>query len=93
MATQVRAASDQSTEGVGQVTDQTQAISATTLANLEVARESYAELKSVAESIYDINLKVGHFNHTVDDLSQRSSSIKTIVDLIRTCPSRPICWR
>ncbi|AXT45639.1 MULTISPECIES: methyl-accepting chemotaxis protein [Chromobacterium] len=83
LATQVRAASDQSTEGVGQVTEQTQAISSTTLANLDVARESYAELKSVAESIYGINQKVGHFNHTVDDLSQRSSSIKTIVDLIK----------
>ncbi|MGC0151997.1 methyl-accepting chemotaxis protein [Chromobacterium vaccinii] len=83
LARQVRQASEQSTRGVEQVTDQTQAISATTGENLDVARESYEELRSVTDSIHDISRKVGHFNHTVEDLSQRSASIKTIVDLIK----------
>ncbi|XLM21642.1 methyl-accepting chemotaxis protein, partial [Chromobacterium piscinae] len=47
------------------------------------ARDSYQELRSVTDSIHDISRKVGHFNHTVEDLSQRSSSIKAIVDLIK----------
>ncbi|MEN3031358.1 methyl-accepting chemotaxis protein [Chromobacterium amazonense] len=83
LAKQVRQASDQSTRGVEQVTAQTEAISATTAENLLVARDSYEELRSVTDSIHDISRKVGHFNHTVEDLSQRSSSIKAIVDLIK----------
>ncbi|POZ63711.1 methyl-accepting chemotaxis protein [Chromobacterium alticapitis] len=83
LAKQVSHASDQSTRGVEQVTEQTEAISATTAVNLNAARESYEELRSVTESIHDISRKVGHFNHTVEDLSQRSASIKTIVDLIK----------
>ncbi|POA98046.1 methyl-accepting chemotaxis protein [Chromobacterium sinusclupearum] len=83
LAKQVRQASDQSTRGVEQVTEQTETISATTAENLRVARDSYEELRSVTDSIHDISRKVGHFNHTVEDLSQRSSSIKAIVDLIK----------
>lgn len=83
LANRVRDASDQTTTGINQVTGQTQGISATTLSNLDVARESYSELKLVADRIYDISQKVGHFNQTVDDLSERSASIKTIVDLIK----------
>ncbi|WP_199153911.1 methyl-accepting chemotaxis protein [Chromobacterium sp. ASV23] len=83
LAKQVRQASDQSMHGVEQVTEQTETISATTAENLRVARDSYEELRSVTDSIHDISRKVGHFNHTVEDLSQRSSSIKAIVDLIK----------
>lgn len=82
-ATRVRDASDQTTTGINQVTGQTQSISVSTLSNLDVARESYDELKTVADRIYDISQKVSHFNETVEDLSQRSASIKTIVDLIK----------
>ncbi|WP_159875734.1 methyl-accepting chemotaxis protein [Aquitalea denitrificans] len=82
-ATRVRDASDQTTNGINQVTGQTQSISSSTLSNLDVARESYDELKTVADRIFDISQKVGHFNQTVEDLSQRSASIKTIVDLIK----------
>ncbi|WP_024301955.1 methyl-accepting chemotaxis protein [Pseudogulbenkiania sp. MAI-1] len=82
-ATKVCDASNQTTSGINQVTEQTQVISATTLSNLDVARVSFDELKSVADRIYDISTKVGHFNQTVDYLSQRSASIKTIVELIK----------
>ncbi|KZE25323.1 methyl-accepting chemotaxis protein [Crenobacter luteus] len=80
---EVREASGQTTQGINQVTEQTQAISTTTLANLEVARVSNDELRDVALRIHDISLKVGHFNETVGELSSRSGSIKTIVDLIK----------
>ncbi|WP_028534183.1 methyl-accepting chemotaxis protein [Paludibacterium yongneupense] len=83
IATQVREASNQTTEGTGQVSSQTQGISQTTNTNLSMARESYLELKTVAERIDSISHKVGHFNLTVADLNQRSASIKAIVDLIK----------
>ncbi|UTH74730.1 methyl-accepting chemotaxis protein [Chromobacterium sp. IIBBL 290-4] len=83
LAREVKQASDQSTRGVEQVTEQTQAISSTTGENLDVARESYEELRMVTDSIHDISRKVGHFNLTVDELSRRSISIKAIVDLIK----------
>ncbi|KUM02518.1 methyl-accepting chemotaxis protein [Chromobacterium subtsugae] len=83
LARQVSQASEQSTRGVEQVTEQTEAISATTAENLKVAQESCEELRLVTGSIHDISRKVGHFNLTVGDLSQRSASIKTIVDLIK----------
>ncbi len=82
-ATQVRGASDETTTGINEVTGQTLQISETTVTNLAMARESYGELKIVADRIADINQKVGHFNHTVEDLNHRSASIKTIVDLIK----------
>jgi methyl-accepting chemotaxis protein len=50
-ATRVRDASDQTTSGINQVTGQTQSISSSTLSNLDVARESYDELKTVADRI------------------------------------------
>jgi methyl-accepting chemotaxis protein len=83
LAQQVSRASDRTTNGINQVSVQTQSISGTTLANLGVARESNDELKNVAARITEISNKVGQFNHTVADLSQRSESIKTIVDLIK----------
>ncbi|OHX14241.1 methyl-accepting chemotaxis protein [Chromobacterium sphagni] len=83
LAKRVSQASDQSTRGVEQVTEQTEGISSTTAENLKVAQESCEELRRVTGSIHDISRKVGHFNLTVEDLSQRSASIKTIVDLIK----------
>jgi methyl-accepting chemotaxis protein len=82
-ATLVHATSDQSTVGVELVTGQAHEISETTLANLSVARQSYDELNVVAERIYSISQQVGHFNQTVEDLSLRSASIKSIVGLIQ----------
>lgn len=82
-ASLVHDASDQSTSGIELVTGQAHDISETTLANLSVARQSYDELNLVAERITGISQQVGHFNQTVEDLSQRSASIKSIVDLIQ----------
>ncbi|MDN0074075.1 methyl-accepting chemotaxis protein [Crenobacter sp. SG2303] len=83
LASEVQTSSDQTTQGINQVSDQTQAISGSTAVNLEVARSSYSELQEVTERIVQISERVGRFNGTVDDLNQRSASIKTIVDLIK----------
>ena len=83
LAGQVRAASDQATAGIGQVSDETRAIARTTLANLEMARTSNDELGEAARRINAISDRVGRFNHTVGDLSERSASIRAIVALIQ----------
>ncbi|TDR79977.1 methyl-accepting chemotaxis protein [Paludibacterium purpuratum] len=82
-ATRVHETSDESTRGVEQLTVQAHSISDTTQSNLAVARASFDELNLVAERIGVISEQVQHFNTTVEDLSQRSASIKSIVDLIQ----------
>jgi methyl-accepting chemotaxis protein len=82
-ATRVHETSDASTQGVEELTVQAHAISDTTQSNLKLARESFSELNLVADRIANISQQVGHFNQTVDDLSARSASIKSIVDLIQ----------
>jgi len=82
-ATRVHETSDASTQGIEELTVQAHSISDTTLSNLSLARESFDELNVVAERITNISQQVGHFNKTVDDLSNRSASIKSIVDLIQ----------
>ncbi|KZE27331.1 methyl-accepting chemotaxis protein [Crenobacter luteus] len=83
LADEVRVAGERSTEGVEAVSRRTQAISATTSANLALARESNGELENVARRIHEVGDKVERFNRKVDDLSRRSACIKTIVDLIK----------
>ena len=83
LAKQVRDASDKTTSGISQVSAETQTISSTTLTNLTVARESYAELQDAAQRIDEVSCRVGAFNNTVNELNTRSASIKTIVDLIK----------
>lgn len=83
LAGQVSSASARSTEGVIQVSSDTQQISANTLHNLEVARASYAELQDAAQKIGGVSERVNTFNGTVDELNRRSASIKTIADLIK----------
>ena len=83
LAGQVSDASDRSTQGVIQVSADTQQISATTLHNLDVAKASYAELQDAAQKIGGVSQRVNTFNGTVDELNSRSASIKTIADLIK----------
>ena len=83
LASQVRDSSDKTTAGINQVSAETQSISTTTVGNLAMARESYAELQDAATRIGEISGRVGAFNNTVVELNNRSASIKTIVDLIK----------
>ena len=83
LAEQVQVASDETTQGINQVTDQTHHISESTLLNLELARTSHRELVDVSSRISLISEKVGHFNTTVEGLNERSASIKNIIDLIK----------
>ncbi len=76
-------ASTRSTAAIGEVSDNARAIDASTLRNLDIARESLDEVRNIASKINAVSEKLQRFNHTVDDLSQRSESVKQIAALIR----------
>ncbi len=76
-------ASTRSTAAIGEVSDNAREIDASTLRNLDIARESLAEVQHIAAKINAVSEKLQRFNHTVDDLSQRSESVKQIAALIR----------
>ncbi|WP_415258381.1 methyl-accepting chemotaxis protein [Thauera phenylacetica] len=76
-------ASTRSTEAIGEVSVSARAIDASTLRNLDIARESLGEVQNVAAKILAVSEKLQRFNHTVDELSQRSESVKEIAALIR----------
>jgi methyl-accepting chemotaxis protein len=79
----VFSASTESTSAIESVSNSTQNISASTTANLEIARQSLDEMKNIAGKINAVSDKVLQFNHTVDELSRRSESVKQIAALIR----------
>ena len=88
LAQMVCEASNATTAGINQVTDRTQEISKRTSNNLLSARSSYAELQDVSEKISTITQRLANFSQTVDGLNQRSSSIKSIVGLIKEISSQ-----
>ena len=61
-------ASTRSTEAIGEVSVSAGAIDASTLRNLEIARESLGEVQHVAAKIPAVSEKLQRFNHTVDEL-------------------------
>ena len=76
-------ASTSSTSAIADVSGSARAIDGSTRSNLEIARASLAEVQNVAEKINLVSEKLQRFNHTVDDLSQRSESVMQIAALIR----------
>jgi methyl-accepting chemotaxis protein len=83
MTEMVFGASSESTQAIHEVAESTHAISASTNTNLDNARASLIEMQDVTEKINAVSTKVGHFNHTVDELSIRSQSVNQIATLIR----------
>ncbi|TAH45601.1 MAG: methyl-accepting chemotaxis protein [Betaproteobacteria bacterium] len=83
MTSQVFEASTESTAAINEVSGSAHRITESTSANLSIARESLDEMRDIAGKINAVSEKVLHFNHTVDDLSQRSESVKQIAALIR----------
>lgn len=76
-------ASNEATSAIEEVSNSTQIISHSTSANLDNARESLQEMLDVASKVNLVSDKLGQFNHTVDNLSERSESIKQIANLIK----------
>ncbi|HRP24473.1 methyl-accepting chemotaxis protein [Thauera sp.] len=76
-------ASTRSTAAIGEVSLNAREIDASTRRNLEIARQSLGEVQNIEVKINAVGEKLQRFNHTVDDLSQRSESVKQIASLIR----------
>ena len=83
MTEMVFTASTEATQAIDEVSRSTQVISESTNTNLEGARVSLHEMQEISSKINSVGEKVLRFNHTVDDLSQRSESINQIAALIR----------
>lgn len=83
MTTIVFSASTESTSAIESVSNSTQGISASTTANLDIARGSLGEMQDIAGKINAVSQKLVKFNHTVDELSKRSESVNKIASLIR----------
>lgn len=84
LADRIYANSTEATQSVQLVSELTHAIADHNTENLGKANESYAELMNVMSRINTISDKVGQFNVTVDHLYQSTSSIRQIVDLIKS---------
>lgn len=76
-------ASSESITAIENVSNSTQMISGSTSANLDIARNSLAEMRDIANKINVVSEQLLRFNNTVDELSTRSESVKSIASLIR----------
>lgn len=83
VAEEVMEQSSASVERITEVSEQTQAISGTISHNLDMARDSYAELQDVSHKISTISDRLGEFSNLVSGLNERSASIKGIVGVIQ----------
>jgi methyl-accepting chemotaxis protein len=83
MTEAVFGASNEATRAIDDVSNSTQLISHSTAQNLESAKHSLDEMVGIASKISAMSEKLGTFTVTVDKLSTRSESIKTIASLIK----------
>ena len=77
-------ASTEATQAIGEVSRSTQIISDSTSTNLNNARVSLQEMQDISAKINQVGEKVLSFNQTVEDLSNRSTSISQTAELIRS---------
>lgn len=83
MTDMVFTASSESTHAIADVTANTHRITESTTANLHNAQGSLSEMIRIGERINQVSDRVARFNHTVDDLYDRSESVKKMTALIR----------
>ncbi|MDA0189356.1 MAG: methyl-accepting chemotaxis protein [Proteobacteria bacterium] len=76
-------ASNEATQAIHEVSTSTEMISQSTEANLASARLSLDEMLEIVGKVQGVSDKLATFNGTVNNLSQRSDSIRTIAGLIR----------
>lgn len=83
MTDKVFTASNASIQAIETVSQSTHQIAGSTAGNLASARSSLGEMLEIAEKISLVSDRVDRFNKTVDDLHERSESVKKITSLIR----------
>ncbi|MGE5468955.1 MAG: methyl-accepting chemotaxis protein [Ignavibacteria bacterium] len=76
-------ASAEATKAIDEVSHSAQLIADSTHQNMENARASLHEMEDISARINAVSEKVLRFNHTVEDLSQRSESVNQFAALIR----------
>ena len=76
-------ASQEATKAISEVSCSAQVISDSTAQNLENARVSLGEMMAGAQKIGEVSSRLAKFNTTVDNLSDRSGSIKQMASLIK----------
>ncbi|MBI2305992.1 MAG: methyl-accepting chemotaxis protein [Rhodocyclales bacterium] len=76
-------ASNEATRAIEEVSGAAEVISHSTETNLETARGSLAEMLDIVTKVQSVSDKLGRFNDTVNNLSQRSDSIRQIAGLIK----------
>ncbi len=76
-------ASQEATKAIGEVSSSAQVISDSTAQNLESARRYLQEMVAGAQKISEVSARLATFNTTVDNLSDRSGSIKQMASLIK----------
>lgn len=82
MTAQVFDASSRSLEAIARVSEGARQISDSTRDNLVNARDSLGEMREIAGKVTEVSQKIEHFNHTVDELSLRSESVRRMASLI-----------
>ncbi|MEY4593439.1 MAG: hypothetical protein RIR18_2334 [Pseudomonadota bacterium] len=83
MTDRVFEASNESTKAIENVSASAHRISGSTAENLDSARSSLIEMVEIADKINRVSDRVDRFNTTVDELHDRSESVKKITSLIR----------
>lgn len=83
LANEVLESSNAATSTLSRLSGDTQAVTHTTRQHAEVAQYSYDELLNVTSRINQISGRLDAFKGKVEQLTQRSSSIKEIVGLIK----------
>lgn len=76
-------ASNEATLAIQEVSASTDVISQSTEQNLHTARKAMGEMGEIVGKVQLVTEKLGRFNDTVDNLAQRSDSIRQIASLIK----------
>jgi methyl-accepting chemotaxis protein len=79
----VFSSSKEATKAISEVTGRAQIIAESTRVNLSNARTSLGEMQDITHRINNVEEKILHFNHTVEDLSRRSESVNQFAALIK----------
>ena len=76
-------ASNEATQAIQEISGAAEVISTSTESNLGTARGSLQEMVDIVAKVQSVSDKLGSFNDTVANLSQRSDSIRQVAALIK----------
>ena len=83
IAAAVFGASNEATQAIQEVSRSAEAIAESTDANLDTARASLGEMHEIVSKVQAVSEKLSRFNETVEQLANRSDSIRQIAGLIK----------